>query len=567
MKKNKSLQPRTPFRQRIILVLFGISLFFVLLEAGLRLGGFILLSLQEYRNNLSIKQKGAYRIFCLGESTTQNTYPPILEEILNQRNIGIKFSVIDKGISGTNTSAILNRVESYLDEYHPDMVVAMMGINDWVGHILFGRPTLSKTMLFIRSFRTYKLAQLLWLHMVTKAKEIGLYKLHRDKSPAQERASNLSNIMLEETNGQQKDNIKNIEVLKKAIKLNPMNDVAYVDLGKAYRFQGQFQQVEECSKKALELNPENYAAYVELGYLYINQGQLRQAEECLKKALELKLRNYKAYVDLGKAYRFQGQFQQAEECLKKALELNPMSDEAYLEFGWLYRSQGQPQQAEECLKKALELNPENYAAYVDLGKAYKFQGQLQQAEDVYKKALELNPKISWAYLELGWLYINQGKFQQAEDVYKKALELNYGEVVSAKLYGALGITYEELGQFMLAEECYSNANQTMLSGYNPMTAYSYHKLKEILDRRNIKLVCVQYPMLNIEPLKKMFQGDIDSVFFVDNEKTFKEAVREGSYKMYFKDIFGGNFGHCTEKGNRLLAENIANVILKGVFYK
>ncbi|MCX5702464.1 MAG: hypothetical protein NTW64_05805, partial [Candidatus Omnitrophica bacterium] len=89
MKENRSSQPRTPFRQRIILLLFGLSLFFVLLEAGLRLGGFILLSLQEYRNNLSIRQKGAYRIICLGESTTQNQYPPFLEEILNQRNIGI----------------------------------------------------------------------------------------------------------------------------------------------------------------------------------------------------------------------------------------------------------------------------------------------------------------------------------------------------------------------------------------------------------------------------------------------------------------------------------------------
>jgi hypothetical protein len=39
----------------------------------------------------------------LGESTPQGRYPPLLEELLNRRNTGKKYSVIDKGIAGTNT--------------------------------------------------------------------------------------------------------------------------------------------------------------------------------------------------------------------------------------------------------------------------------------------------------------------------------------------------------------------------------------------------------------------------------------------------------------------------------
>jgi hypothetical protein len=30
-------------------------------------------------------------------------------------------------------------------------------------------------------------------------------------------------------------------------------------------------------------------------------------------------------------------------------------------------------------------------------------------------------------------------------------------------------------------------------------------------------------------------------------------------------MFGGNFGHSTDKDNRLLAKNISDAILKGVF--
>jgi hypothetical protein len=73
-------------------------------------------------------------------------------------------------------------------------------------------------------------------------------------------------------------------------------------------------------------------------------------------------------------------------------------------------------------------------------------------------------------------------------------------------------------------------------------------------------------MRNVEPLKRIFEKD-KGVIFVDNEQVFKEAVRESGYKEYFTDMFGGDFGHCTQKGNELLAQNIADVILREVFNK
>ncbi|MDP3014178.1 MAG: hypothetical protein Q8M92_08065, partial [Candidatus Subteraquimicrobiales bacterium] len=86
--------------------------------------------MQEYKNRLSLKQKGTYRIMCLGESTTQGKYPPFLEKVLNQRSKSIEFNVIDKGLSSTTTDAILSRLENDLNIYKPDIVITMMGIND-----------------------------------------------------------------------------------------------------------------------------------------------------------------------------------------------------------------------------------------------------------------------------------------------------------------------------------------------------------------------------------------------------------------------------------------------------
>jgi len=71
-------------------------------------------------------------------------------------------------------------------------------------------------------------------------------------------------------------------------------------------------------------------------------------------------------------------------------------------------------------------------------------------------------------------------------------------------------------------------------------------------------------MRSVEPLKEMFRNR-EGIIFVDNERPFKERVAKEGYDEYFADMFGGDFGHCTEKGNRLLAGNIANTILKECF--
>jgi hypothetical protein len=105
-----------------------------------------------------------------------------------------------------------------------------------------------------------------------------------------------------------------------------------------------------------------------------------------------------------------------------------------------------------------------------------------------------------------------------------------------------------------------------LKYYNPDTVNNYKEIKKILEKRRIQLVCVQYPMRRVESLKKIFEETRD-IIFVDNEAIFKKAVAKESYDDYFVDIFGGDFGHCTPKGNRLLGENIANVILREVFHR
>jgi tetratricopeptide (TPR) repeat protein len=441
----------------------------VLLETGLRAGGSLLLSAQEHRNRQSIKQKGSYRIMCLGESTTRDQYPPFFEAALNQSKAGVTFSVIDKGAGGVNTDTIVAQLESNLKKYDPDMVVAMMGINDGGAHMPYEAATSSKAVLFLRSFRTYKLARFLWLRIMVKA-----------------RAAGSTSVLSSATEA----------ALKRAIERNPEDDKAYIDLGRCYRKRGDLSRAEAAFKKAIALNPQNDHAYVRLGTFYRDR----------KRSLE------------------------AEAAFKRAIELNPGNGSAYAALGWSYQYQGMPSRAEAAFKKAIALNPRNGSACFGLAWCYQSQGKLSLAEDALKKYMAIDPENDSAY-------------------------------------GALSLLCEEMGDPGLAREYAQKADSLRQGYYSPATVQNYHKLKAILDKRGVRLACVQYPGRSIEPLKKIFEGGGEGVIFVDNEKIFRDAVKKDGSRVYFNDMFGGDTGHCTDQGNRLLAGNIARVILKEVFDK
>jgi tetratricopeptide (TPR) repeat protein len=484
-----SPQTATSGWKKIASVFLGLVLSLALLEVGLRLGGFVLSSMQEYGNLQSIKQKGTYRILCLGESTTQRQYPQYLEQVLNQRNIGVRFSVIDRGKAGTNTPAILSRVESYLAEYHPDMVVAMMGNNDQ-GIKYYQDISESLTWIF-QHCRVYRFGRILCMQLLKKFQKKDIYDSDRADFERKPRADDQGTAMA---------------------KSGPKND-----------------QVDLEFKKAIELDPKND----------------------------------KVYVERGRLYRDQGKFQQAVDCYRKATEINPKNDEAWIELGQLYYRFGAWRLTRDSLRKAIEINPKNEMAYFELGRLCQRQGESRQAEDLFKRAIELNPENSLAFYQLGILYRDQGKLSQAEDSFRRSDEIRPQD---ERTLGAIASLYEEMGKPELAKEYTAKAEKLRLGDKTGVTAHNYHKLKDVLDRNRIRLVCVQYPVRNVDPLMNIFAKD-EGVIFVDNEMVFKEAVKRSGYKEYFRDMFAGDFGHCTQKGNELLAQNIANVILREVFNK
>ena len=90
---------------------------------------------------------------------------------------------------------------------------------------------------------------------------------------------------------------------------------------------------------------------------------------------------------------------------------------------------------------------------------------------------------------------------------------------------------------------------------------NYKKLANLCKKNNIQLIVMQYPTLSVLPYK-IYLKDYKNIIFVSNEENFKKALKKKKYFKIFIDSYCGEFGHCTEYGNKLIAKNLTKVIKK-----
>jgi len=401
----------------------------------------------------------------------------------------------------TNTSFILSVLEENLGKYRPNMVIAMIGINDKGTHMPHEPVVSSSPVRFFRSFKTYKLVRLLVRHINYKIEE----------------AKRLNA-------GEKNDNV----VLQ--------------------------QKSFASAKRQKDLDVR---AFVPLG-----EGILEREKMSIP-------RDEQGYIELGKLFTSQEKITLAKKAFRNAISVNPKSTDAVFRLVWL----SEESEAQELIKnltgeleKAIEMNPRDTVIinnYFHLGcyLVNRYQRYIE-AEKLFKKLVAIDSSNCMAHIMLGVCFAGQGQYALAENTLKKAQALDS----NGRALTELAVLYHETGRYQLAEQSARKARELNPLGYLPLTVYNYKEIKRILDKKKIRLVCVQYPLRPIAPLKKIF-ADEQNIIFVDNERIFREALINTSYKAYFRDMFAGDFGHCTDIGNRLLAKNIADVILKEVFGK
>jgi len=493
--------------RKLLLSVGGVLCCVLILELALQSFAVVYATKKNSRNNSAVVGGQMYKILCLGDSMTDCQYPWQLEKVLNIRTKGKHFKVIDKGKSGTKSDFILSTLNTYLNEYMPDMVVVMMGRND-------GRDELVVTEInpdqWYRRLRLYKLIKVLHVQVSSAIKERKFIEVEG--------------------------------VIRKAIEMNPRNGHTYMALGKLYSENKQYYEAENMFRVATEENIPKDMANLQLGITYCEEGKYSEAGEILRKALALNPKNVQTYVHLGRTYRYEKKYREAEVILKKAINLNQRNARAYAELCMVYQCERRNAEAEAMFIKAIEINPRTDEIYVQQANAYWEQKRYREAEELYRKAVEVDPSQPY-----------RGKDKEMRSRYLLSLPQPAGgknSIAESNIQGNNTKKIELVVQDKSMPFEFSGAETKKL----------YARLKKIVFRRGVKLVCVQYPRCPVKPLMDMLEPN-GGIIFVDNMKTFDEGVAREGYDAYFIDRFAGNFGHCTYKGNQLLAENIADAIV------
>ena len=167
---------------------------------------------------------------------------------------------------------------------------------------------------------------------------------------------------------------------------------------------------------------------------------------------------------LAELYAKTGRIRDAVMEAQDILKRDPNNLEAHKLLGRIYlRSLGDVQASsgsQNVLKLAIDqyeqivkIEPDNVEDHLLLGRLYRLNNDLQKAESEFKTAIKLQPDSEEAVTTLAYLYNEEGDSTRATQV----LSAIPDAARSAKLYSALGYTYEQLKQYKNAIEAYKRA--------------------------------------------------------------------------------------------------------------
>ena len=246
--------------------------------------------------------------------------------------------------------------------------------------------------------------------------------------------------------------------------------------------------------------------------------------------------------------------------LSKQLKSSPNNPELLAKIGWEHISLQNKEKSRYFLTRAHELDPNNYLALTGLGQINHFENP-KKAETYYLRALQIEDNSEWLYLQIASLYDSLNERVKSKNTLIKASHIFPNSDLILGALASISLPEKDSPSRLF----YAKANQLRKDSYNKTVKNNYIKLFEILNRKKIKLAVMQYPVRDITPLKYIFEFNRD-ILYIENKKVFTDKLEKEGYNKFFRDMFAGDFGHCTAAGNNLIATNAANHILNYIRY-
>jgi arylsulfatase A-like enzyme/Tfp pilus assembly protein PilF len=172
---------------------------------------------------------------------------------------------------------------------------------------------------------------------------------------------------------------KAVEVLQNAIQNGIDSAETHGELGSSLIDADKFQEGVAELKISLDKDPGDFDRWIELGRAYKKNGDLSEAEKIFRQVLSKDASNTEALTNLGLLFYQQKNNDTAIEMLNKAIATNPHAANAYNALGGIYSSMNKKDEAIQSWIRALQENPRLYEAMFNLAMMYARTNQKDNA--------------------------------------------------------------------------------------------------------------------------------------------------------------------------------------------
>ena len=375
------------------------------------------------------------------------------------------------------------------------------------------------------------------------------------------------------------DYIRSIQLMERAIELDPGFAMAYRSMGMSYDNRGlvaegrkhlkkavelssrlsereryiilgsffmssdnTYDKAIEAYQKLLEIYPDDKSANHNLGSVYASIEEWDKAIEKYQVAFQSKNADLFDYSGLASAYMGKGLYDKAREVLSSYIDNFPDNALIHRNLSLTYIHEGELDLAIEEIDKAFLLNPSHYINIRRKGDIYHYKGNFIQAEKEYQKLIqnELIEARAYGMQRLGFLYLTQGKFRKAREVVNVGIELaqEYGEPWAVSGYHQmLAHNYQSSGNYEQSlnetEEAFKNAVAADFRAYQIdalwLKCSAYVKMKSLAEAQK-----------TAEELKQIVEEGMNSKWMRNyhsltglmklEKKKFSEAIQD--FKKY-----------------------------------
>jgi tetratricopeptide (TPR) repeat protein len=215
-----------------------------------------------------------------------------------------------------------------------------------------------------------------------------------------------------------------IQLIGKAVVIQPDFAEAHSNLGNAQRAAGRLAEACDSYRRAIALQPNFALAHNNLGCVLCEEGEFADAMAACKRAVELAPDLAEAHNNFGNALRGLCRFTEAEAALRQAAALEPDYAARHVNLGNVLTDLKRFKEAAVCYRRAIELEPGSAVGHYGLASCLRFAGDLEGAVSSYEDAVAHSRTQPVVWNDLGRTLRDLGRFEEAVLAFRRSLAVD-----------------------------------------------------------------------------------------------------------------------------------------------